>query len=148
MKKILGAVIGLVLLLGLIGSCGASEDAVPLADSGETHSAAPKTAKQKAAEAKGKKAAAKKAAAKKAAAKKAAAKKAAAKQAAQVREDAKNTFDKCTEMNNTYPHGVGRPGARDHSSGPRVTNFKVSQHLYELNSGSDRDDDGIACEKL
>jgi hypothetical protein len=50
-------------------------------------------------------------------------------------------------MNRTYPHGVGEPGARDESSGPRVTSFKVSEHIYELNSFSDRDQDGIACEK-
>lgn len=95
-----------------------------------------------------KKAAAKKAAAKRAAAKRAAEKRAAAKRAAQQREDARNTFANCTDMNEVYPHGVGRPGARDHSSGTPVTNFKVSQHIYNLNSGSDRDGDGIACEDL
>ena len=50
-------------------------------------------------------------------------------------------------MNRTYPHGVGLPGAREKSSGPRVTNFKRSKTIYELNPGSDRDKDDIACEK-
>ncbi len=50
-------------------------------------------------------------------------------------------------MNKDYPHGVGRKGARDKTSGTAVTNFKVSNSLYAANSGSDRDKDGIACEK-
>lgn len=49
-------------------------------------------------------------------------------------------------MHTVYPHDVGRPGARDQTSGSPVTNFRVSASLYEANSGSDRDDDGIACE--
>ncbi len=58
-----------------------------------------------------------------------------------------------------YAHGVGKPGARDHtSSGDRVTNFRVSRRIYRYNDGKaplhsnehdlDRDNDGIACEKL
>jgi len=49
-------------------------------------------------------------------------------------------------MHTVYEHGVGRPGARDHTSGEPVTDFLVSASLYEANSGSDRDHDGIACE--
>jgi hypothetical protein len=148
-KKILAAVIGLVLLLALMGACHDSEFAEP----GSTHSAAHKTAKQKAAAAKAKKAAAKKAAAKKAAAEKAesneaTAEKAESKEAAQERADEKNTFDNCADMHNTYPHGVGLSGARDHTRGARVTNFKISEHIYWLNFDNDRDYDGIACEKL
>ena len=60
---------------------------------------------------------------------------------------AAKTFKNCTALNKAYPHGVGRTGARDKTSGTPVTNFKVSKSLYTANSGSDRDGDGIACEK-
>jgi hypothetical protein len=57
----------------------------------------------------------------------------------------------CTRVNKTYPHGVGRVGARDHTSGTPVTTFKRSNNLYQKamnnNSGLDRDKDGIACEQ-
>jgi hypothetical protein len=45
---------------------------------------------------------------------------------------------------------VGKPGAKDRVSGStkKVTTFKKSTHLYNLNDDSDRDNDGIACEKL
>ena len=68
----------------------------------------------------------------------------------QEQEDAANTFSNCEEMNATYPHGVGRPGASDQTGGSTdpVTDFKRDAAIYELNSGSDRDDDGIACEQL
>lgn len=57
----------------------------------------------------------------------------------------------CTVVNKRYPHGVGKVGARDHSTGSsRVTNFKRSNKLYAeaiaANRGLDRDRDGIACE--
>ena len=58
------------------------------------------------------------------------------------------TYRNCTALNKDYPHGVGRPGARDKTSGTPVTNFKRSKALYKANNGSDRDKDGIACEKL
>lgn len=57
------------------------------------------------------------------------------------------TFANCTDMNRVYPHGVGRPGARDRTSGIPVRNFKRSKALYKANTKSDRDKDGIACEK-
>jgi hypothetical protein len=58
------------------------------------------------------------------------------------------TFKNCTALNKKYPHGVGRSKAvRDHTSGVPVTNFKVSKALYKANKKSDRDKDGIACEK-
>lgn len=57
--------------------------------------------------------------------------------------------DNCTNFNRTYPHGVGRVGARDR--GGDVTTFKRSNRLYNTaerhNSDLDRDNDGIACEK-
>lgn len=72
---------------------------------------------------------------------------AAKREAAQDRADDKLAFGNCPTLNRTYPHGVGQRGARDQSSGPRVTSFKVGDHIYALNSGGDRDGDGIACEK-
>jgi hypothetical protein len=59
-------------------------------------------------------------------------------------------YQNCTKLNADYPHGVGKPSARDHVSGNTqpVTTFKRSKPLYKANSGSDRDGDGIACEKL
>ena len=55
-------------------------------------------------------------------------------------------FANCTAMHRVYPHGVGRRGAHDHTSGTPVTNFFRNNALYSANSGSDRDHDGIACE--
>jgi excalibur calcium-binding domain-containing protein len=57
------------------------------------------------------------------------------------------TYKNCTALNKVYKHGVGRPGAKDHTSGKPVTNFKVSKSIYDKNKKSDRDKDGIACEK-
>lgn len=58
----------------------------------------------------------------------------------------------CAQVNRKYPHGVGRAGARDKTSGTPVTTFKRSNRLYALaikyNKGLDRDKDGIACETL
>ena len=56
-------------------------------------------------------------------------------------------FKNCTELNKVYPHGVGLPNAKDKTSGTPVTNFKRSKPLYLANTKSDRDKDGIACEK-
>ena len=57
-------------------------------------------------------------------------------------------FKNCTALNKMYPHGVGKSkNVKDHTSGTPVTNFKVSKALYLANEGSDRDKDGIACEK-
>jgi Excalibur calcium-binding domain len=57
----------------------------------------------------------------------------------------------CTAVHRRYPHGVGRRGARDKTSGTPVTNFTRSTLLYRramrYNSGLDRDKDEIACEK-
>jgi len=58
-----------------------------------------------------------------------------------------HSFENCTDMHTVYPHGVGLPGAHDQTkSGAPVTNFHVSAALYNANSGSDSDDDGVACE--
>jgi Excalibur calcium-binding domain len=54
-------------------------------------------------------------------------------------------------MNKGYPHGVGKVGARDKTSGTPVTTFKRRTFLYRTamryNQSLDRDKDGIACEK-
>ena len=57
------------------------------------------------------------------------------------------SFRNCTAMHTRYPHGVGKFGAHDKTSGVPVTNFKRSNRLYYLNRTLDRDKDGIACEK-
>ncbi|GAB86762.1 excalibur calcium-binding domain-containing protein [Gordonia rubripertincta] len=56
-------------------------------------------------------------------------------------------YANCAALNADYPHGVGEPGAVDSTSGTPVTNFTVDQDLYDANTKSDRDKDGIACEK-
>ena len=56
-------------------------------------------------------------------------------------------FSNCTDLNRVYAHGVGKPGARDRTSGTPVTTFLRNAALYAANTGSDRDKDGIACEK-
>jgi hypothetical protein len=58
-------------------------------------------------------------------------------------------YANCTELNADYPHGVGRSGAVDKVSGggSPVTTFVRNDALYAANSESDRDGDGIACEK-
>lgn len=59
--------------------------------------------------------------------------------------------DNCTNFNDRFPHGVGRRGAHDHTSGTPVTSFKRSTRIYlraeRHNSDLDRDNDRIACEK-
>ena len=62
---------------------------------------------------------------------------------------AARVFANCTALNKVYRHGVGRKGARDHVSGTSrpVTNFTVNTVVYLANKKSDRDRDGIACEK-
>lgn len=60
-------------------------------------------------------------------------------------------YKNCTNLNKRYPHGIGRPGARDKTSGTPVAGFKENLKLYNLalsyNRGLDRDKDGIACER-
>ena len=57
-----------------------------------------------------------------------------------------HVYKNCTAMHKDYPHGVGRYGAHDKTSGKPVTNFHRSDSLYRANKKSDRDKDGIACE--
>jgi len=58
-------------------------------------------------------------------------------------------FANCAQLNGVYPHGVGRPGAVDQVSGGSagVTTFDRDAAVYGANTGRDRDNDGVACEK-
>jgi hypothetical protein len=60
-------------------------------------------------------------------------------------------YKNCTALHKRYPHGVGRLGARNTTSGTPVTTFKRSTRIYRqamsYNRGLDRDKDGIACEQ-
>ena len=61
---------------------------------------------------------------------------------------AATSYANCTEMHADYKGGVALPGAVDHRSNGGHANYApvYSRSLYEANSGSDRDGDGIACE--
>ena len=65
--------------------------------------------------------------------------------------DIPKIYKNCTNLQKTYPHGVGLRDAVDHTSGTPVTTFKKSNKLYNAanraNGRLDGDDDGIACEK-
>lgn len=69
---------------------------------------------------------------------------------AQAAEAKPRVFANCTQMHKVYPHGVGKVGARDKGTSKNfkpVTTFKRDTALYKANAKSDRDKDGIACEK-
>jgi len=51
-------------------------------------------------------------------------------------------FKNCTELRKTYPNGVAKSAKSAGSTGA-----KVSSKIYAENKTSDRDGDGIACEK-
>ena len=52
----------------------------------------------------------------------------------------------CTELNKVYPGGVALPGAVN-AGGVTKKEPKYDAALYQANKKSDRDGDGIACEK-
>lgn len=56
-------------------------------------------------------------------------------------------YKNCTALHVKYPHGVGLPGAHDHTSGKAVTTFSRNRAVYLANTSLDRDHDKIACEK-
>ena len=56
------------------------------------------------------------------------------------------TFKNCTELNKVHPGGVALPGAVNQGGATKLTP-KYDKKLYEANKKSDRDKDGIACEK-
>jgi hypothetical protein len=55
-------------------------------------------------------------------------------------------FKNCTELNKVYPGGVALPGAVN-TGGAIKKEPKYDKALYTANKKSDRDGDGIACEK-
>jgi hypothetical protein len=55
-------------------------------------------------------------------------------------------FKNCTELNKVYPGGVALPGAVNKGGKTKLTP-KYNKKLYKANKKSDRDKDGIACEK-
>ena len=55
-------------------------------------------------------------------------------------------FKNCTELNKVYPGGVALPGAVN-AGGATKKEPKYDKALYMANKSSDRDKDGIACEK-
>jgi hypothetical protein len=55
-------------------------------------------------------------------------------------------FKNCTELNKAYPGGVAIPGAIN-KGGKTKLKPRFSDALYRSNMKSDRDKDGIACEK-
>ncbi len=57
--------------------------------------------------------------------------------------------DPCAGVNSTYPHGVGRRGAKDAVAGEqeRVKGFVVRPKVYREHRALDADRDGIACER-
>lgn len=59
---------------------------------------------------------------------------------------AARVFKNCTELNKVYPGGVALPGAVNVGGSTKLTP-KFDKSLYAANKKSDRDKDGIACEK-
>lgn len=55
-------------------------------------------------------------------------------------------FKNCTELNKIYPGGVAIPGAVNAGGATKKTP-RYDKALYDANKKSDRDSDGIACEK-
>lgn len=59
---------------------------------------------------------------------------------------AAKVFKNCTELNEVYPGGIALPGAIN-VGGTTKSKPKYNKALYMANKKSDRDKDGIACEK-
>jgi hypothetical protein len=59
---------------------------------------------------------------------------------------APKVFKNCAELNKVYPGGVALPGAINSGGGTKKSP-KYNKALYLANKKSDRDKDGIACEK-
>jgi len=58
-------------------------------------------------------------------------------------------YKNCDALHKKYPHGVGKRGAKDKVRGSTspVKSFTVNTAVYNQNKKSDRDKDGVACEK-
>jgi hypothetical protein len=69
--------------------------------------------------------------------------------AAAAKAPAAKKYANCTALNRVYPHGVGKSGAVDRVAGKTkpVRNFTKNNAVYAANAKSDRDKDGLACEK-
>ena len=61
---------------------------------------------------------------------------------------AARTFQNCTAMHAVYKGGVAKAGAKDKRANGGKAKYKpyVSTALYNANTKSDRDMDGVACE--
>ena len=55
-------------------------------------------------------------------------------------------FKNCTELNKVYPGGVAKQGAVNKGGATKKEPI-VDANLYKANIKSDRDKDGIACER-
>ncbi|WP_277585822.1 excalibur calcium-binding domain-containing protein [Psychrobacillus antarcticus] len=56
-------------------------------------------------------------------------------------------FKNCTELNKTYKGGVAKAANIKNIGGKTKHTPFVSKEIYNANIKSDRDNDGIACEK-
>ena len=63
-----------------------------------------------------------------------------------ISQAAAKVFKNCTELNKVYPGGVALPGAVN-AGGVTKKEPRYDKALYNANKKSDRDKDGIACEK-
>jgi len=63
-----------------------------------------------------------------------------------IANSAAKKFKNCTELNKVYPGGIALPGAVNTGGATKKTP-KYDKALYTANKSSDRDKDGIACEK-
>jgi hypothetical protein len=57
------------------------------------------------------------------------------------------TYKNCTELNKDYKGGVATSSSTKNKGGKTKYKPYVSKELYEANKKSDRDKDGIACER-
>ena len=55
-------------------------------------------------------------------------------------------YKNCSALNKEFPGGVALPGAKN-KGGKTKKSPVFDKKLYEMNKKSDRDNDGIACEK-
>ncbi|WP_419961834.1 excalibur calcium-binding domain-containing protein [Psychrobacillus sp. BM2] len=60
---------------------------------------------------------------------------------------AAKTFNNCTELNKTYKGGVAKAANIKNKGGKTKYTPFVSKEIYDANIKSDRDKDGIACER-
>jgi hypothetical protein len=57
------------------------------------------------------------------------------------------SYKNCTELNKDYKGGVAISSSTKNKGGKTKYKPYVSKELYNANKKSDRDNDGIACEK-